>query len=284
MKVQVSELVFACHSAACRPPTSGGTGGSRSSGSSGGAGRGGKTAEGTWKVGDYTITKAKKGYSVQGPNFKATAKTLSLAKKRIKREDSLSPNGWNGDDRLATKKTDHLNAETVGSHLRIKDKTGRMIHDKKYGSVTEAWKAAEEKMPQFEKVERGRARAAAGPVTSTPASPSKNPGTPGYKPRQMSKSQAENEIDNIVRDSENDGYYPDQRDAGKWLRGFKEMRRTGKPVEVPGDSWYGPSGREIKAPVDIIQPGDTRWHTKLDYEVSFPADTVAAWLGEPLDD
>jgi hypothetical protein len=34
--MKVSEQVFACYSAACRPPTSGGTGGSRSSGRGGG--------------------------------------------------------------------------------------------------------------------------------------------------------------------------------------------------------------------------------------------------------
>lgn len=101
-----------------------------------------------------------------------------------------------------------------------------------------------------------------------------NPGTPGWTPRKLSKSQAESEMDSIIRDGENEeGPGPDPVEARAFLSAFKEMRSTGKEVTKTYDN----GDREV-----TVHPGDTEWFTKLDYETYFPADTVAAWLGEPL--
>lgn len=204
--MEVSSQVFACYSAACRPPTSGGTGGS-----SKGSGRGGKTGDGIWKVGDYTITKEKKGYKVTRPDGGInTAGTLKRAKSAVARAQAATKQG-----------------ETS------------TIHQKPT-------------------------------VATKPVA--KNPGTPGYTPRSMTKMQAENEINNIIIDSENRGYEPDWGEAASFVRGFNEMRQTGKPSTY--NSYYN-SGLPIKV-------GETRWHTKLDYEVAFPVDTIAAYLDMPL--
>lgn len=98
------------------------------------------------------------------------------------------------------------------------------------------------------------------------------PGTPGYEPRKMSQAQASAEIDEAIRDSENHGYDIDQREAGDFLEAFNTMRLTGKSVPY-GDPRFGQN---------TVEPGETTWHTKLDYEMSVPADTVAAFLGRPL--
>lgn len=94
------------------------------------------------------------------------------------------------------------------------------------------------------------------------------PGTPDWKPRKMSMDQARAEIDEAIRDSENTGYSPDEQEADDFLDAFETMRITGKETTVGRETAY---------------PGDTNWHTKLDYEVSFPADTVAVWRGRPLE-
>jgi hypothetical protein len=98
------------------------------------------------------------------------------------------------------------------------------------------------------------------------------PGTPGYEPRKMSQAQASAEISEAIRDSENHGYDIDQREAAEFLDAFNTMRLTGKSVPY-GNPRFGQK---------TVEPGETVWHTKLDYEMSVPADTVAAFLGRPL--
>lgn len=97
------------------------------------------------------------------------------------------------------------------------------------------------------------------------------PGTPGYTPRTLTKAQAEYEINEDIRDSGNGGYGFDDREAGQWLEAFNTMRRTGKSAEY-GDYRYE----------QTVHPGDTSYFAKMDYEVTFRADTVAAYLGRPL--
>lgn len=90
-----SSAVFACHSAACIPPPSGGTGGSDRGGSAPTGGLSGKHVsigrDGSVRVrgkvsGDYRVEKVSGGYAVHGPEGKRKYKTLTAAKRIIVRK------------------------------------------------------------------------------------------------------------------------------------------------------------------------------------------------------
>ena len=91
-----SSIDFACRSAACRPPTSGGTGGSSSSGGSNptrvkasqvSVGKNGTTVAG--KPSSLQITKSDKGWAVTGS--KRSFKTQAAAKSYVARTVSTAP-------------------------------------------------------------------------------------------------------------------------------------------------------------------------------------------------
>lgn len=99
-----------------------------------------------------------------------------------------------------------------------------------------------------------------------------NPGTPDWLPKNYSAPEATAVIDEYIRDSENQGYSVDLDTAARWLTAFKTMRKTGQPQKFTRT--YGGT--------EWVFPGETTWQTKLDYEVDFPADAIAAYLGSPI--
>lgn len=89
------------------------------------------------------------------------------------------------------------------------------------------------------------------------------------------KATAEANINEALRDSENEGYTAlsfDPQEAFAWLLAWKKARRTGEP-----QTYRNKNGNNID-----VEPDDDSWFTKFDYEVDIPASDVAGWLEEKL--
>lgn len=96
-----------------------------------------------------------------------------------------------------------------------------------------------------------------------------------FAPRKLTKLQAQNEMDEAIRDSENHGYEPSRTEAREFVRAFRKVQETGTEQRYHRDV-------DRDEPRGLVTPGDKAWYTKLDYEVSFPADAVAVWVDDPL--